>query len=173
MSTPSVPLPAVAPPDRVGGLREDELTAFLTQPWNARLATITPAQTPYVVPVWYEYDPTEPVFYVVARERSAYVQHIRHNPAVALHVADDIHLEHTRVLVEGVAEIVEGPTPPAQSPRLHALAVRLARRYLGDRGPEYAERTMDRPRYLIRITPRRWHTWTGREWARKYREPAR
>ncbi|MDR7531716.1 MAG: pyridoxamine 5'-phosphate oxidase family protein [Armatimonadota bacterium] len=173
MRTPSAPLPAMTPPDRIGGLTEDERNAFLAQPWNGRLATITPQQTPYVVPVWYEYDPAARVFYIVARERSAYVEHIRANPAVAFHIADDIHLEHTRVLVEGIAEILEGPIPPAQSPRLHALAVALSRKYMGERGPEYAGRTMHRPRYLIRITPQRWHSWTGREWARKYREPAR
>ncbi|MDR7522804.1 MAG: pyridoxamine 5'-phosphate oxidase family protein [Armatimonadota bacterium] len=161
---------AAGPPDRFGRLTEAEMTAFLQQPWNGRLATVTPQNTPYVVPVWYEYDPAERVFYIVARERSAYVEHIRHNPAVAFHVADDLHLQHTRVLVEGTAEILEGPVAPDDSPRLRALAVRLSRRYMGERGPEYAQRTMGRPRYLIKITPQRWQTWTGGEWARRYRE---
>jgi PPOX class probable F420-dependent enzyme len=162
------PTPA-PPPDKIGSLSEAELNAFLAQPWNARLATVTPECTPYVVPVWYEYDPVARVFYVVARERSAYVEHIRHNPAVAFHIADDVHLEHTRVLVEGTAEILEGPAAPADSPRIRELAVKMTMKYLADRGPEYAQRTDRRPRYLIRITPRRWHTWTGREWAAKYR----
>ncbi|MDR7545563.1 MAG: pyridoxamine 5'-phosphate oxidase family protein [Armatimonadota bacterium] len=157
------------PPEKIGSLTEAELNAFLAQPWNGRLATVTPEGTPYVVPVWYEYDPAGRVFYVVARERSAYIEHIRHNPAVAFHVADDVHLEHTRVLVEGTAEILEGPVAPADSPRIRALAVKMTMKYLADRGPEYAQRTDRRPRYLIRITPRRWHTWTGREWAAKYR----
>jgi PPOX class probable F420-dependent enzyme len=162
------PIPT-PPPDKIGGLTEVELNAFLAQPHNGRLATITPEHTPYVVPVWYDYDPRERVFYVVARKRSAYVEHIRANPAVAFHIADDAHLEHTRVLVEGVAEILEGPVAPADSPRIQDLAVRLTDRYLADRGPEYAQRTDRRPRYLIKITPRRWHTWTGREWASRYR----
>jgi PPOX class probable F420-dependent enzyme len=150
-------------------LTETEMTAFLTQPLNGRLATVTPEHTPYVVPVWYEYDPRDRVFYVVARERSAYVVHIRHNPAVAFHIADDAHLEHTRVLVEGTAEILEGPIAPAVSPRVRELGLRMTSRYLADRGAEYAQRTDRRPRYLIRITPKRWHTWTGREWASRYR----
>ena len=162
----SVPLP-----DRVGGLTEAEMNAFLAQAWNGRLATVTPENTPYVVPVWYEYDPAERAFYVVARERAAYVEHIRHNPAVAFHIADDARLEHTRVLVEGAAEILEGPVAPADSPRIRALAVTMTRKYLADKGPEYAERTDNRPRYLIRITPKRWRTWTGREWAPRYRRP--
>ncbi|MDR7419368.1 MAG: pyridoxamine 5'-phosphate oxidase family protein [Armatimonadota bacterium] len=157
------------PPDKIGGLTDAELTAFLAQPWNGRLATVTPANTPYVVPVWYEYDPHERVFYIVARERAAYVEHIKHNPAVAFHIADDAHLEHTRVLVEGRAEIVEGPVAPADSPRIRDLAVRMTLKYLADKGPEYAQRTDRRPRYLIKITPSRVRTWTGREWAARYR----
>lgn len=159
----------VVSPAKVGGLSRAELDAFLAEPWNARLATVTPEGTPYIVPVWYQFDPAERVFYVVARARAAYVEHIRHNPAVAVHIADDAHLEHTRVLVEGTAEFVEGPIAPRDHPRLREVATQMARRYMGERGPEYAERTMGRPRYLIRIVPRRWQTWTGTEWARRYR----
>jgi nitroimidazol reductase NimA-like FMN-containing flavoprotein (pyridoxamine 5'-phosphate oxidase superfamily) len=158
------------PPKKIGDLTDDELEAFLAQPWNGRLATVTPAITPYVVPVWYEYDPREHVFYIVGRERSAYVEHIRRNPAVAFHIADDAHLEHTRVLIEGMAEIVEGPVAPADSPRIRELAVRMTLKYLAGQGPEYAQRTDRRPRYLIKITPVRMRSWTGREWAAKYRE---
>jgi PPOX class probable F420-dependent enzyme len=159
----------VPPPGKLGGLTEAEMNAFLAQPWNGRLATVTPANTPYVVPVWYEYDPLERVFYIVARERAEYVEHIRHNPAVAFHVADDAHPEHTRVLVEGRAEIVEGPAAPADSIRIRELAVRMTLKYMADRGPEYAQRTDRRPRYLVKITPVRVRSWTGREWAAKYR----
>ncbi len=158
------------PPQKTGELTDDELAAFLAQPWNGRLATVTPAVTPYVVPVWYEYDPRERVFYIIGRERSAYVEHIRRNAAVAFHIADDAHLEHTRVLVEGTAEIVEGPVAPADSPRIRELAERMTLKYLADQGPEYARRTDRRPRYLIKITPVRMRSWTGREWAAKYRE---
>jgi len=160
-----------SPPKKIGTLTPEEITAFLTRPWNGRLATVTPEHTPYVVPVWYEYDPGAGVFYVVGRLRSAFVAHIRRNPAVAFHVADDVHAEHTRVLVEGTAEILEGPITPRDSPRIHALGLDMSRRYLGPQGEAYAQKTMDRPRYLIRITPRRWQTWTGREWAPRYRTP--
>lgn len=158
-----------APSNKIGRLSDPEMTTFLAQPWNGRLATVTPQNTPYVVPVWYQYDPRERVFYIVAREGSAYVAHIRRNPAVAFHIADDIHLEHTRVLVEGRAEIVEGPVAPAANPRLRDIVLAMARRYMGERGPEYAQRTIHRPRYLIKITLHHWQTWTGREWARRYR----
>lgn len=162
-------LEPAAPPRKIGKLTADEITAFLMQPWNGRLATITLRNTPYVVPVWYAYDVNDRVFYVVGRERSAYVEHIKHNPVVAFHVADDFHREHTRVFIEGRAEILEGPVPPNASQRIHKLAVDMSLRYLGERGEEYAQRTMDRPRYLIRINPLRWQTWTGGEWAPRYR----
>ena len=101
-------------------------------------------------------------------KRSAYVEHIKHNPAVAFHIADDFNLEHTRVLVEGRADIVEGPVSPADSPRIQDLAVTLTVRYLAENADEYAVRSSQRPRDLVRIVPQRWQTWTGRERARKY-----
>ena len=160
---------AYAPPTKTGKLNPRELDAFLALPWNARLATVTPAMTPYMAPVWYHFDPAQRLFLVVARERSQYVAHIQQNPAVALHVADDVHTEHTRVLVEGGAQIQEGPTAPDNDPRLRDLVIDLARRYMGEQGPTYAQHTMNRPRYLIQITPQRWQSWSGGEWAARYR----
>ncbi len=156
------------PPAKVGPLSRSELIEFLSRPWNARLATVTPENRPYVVPVWYQFEPDEWAFYVVGRKRSAYVAHIRVNPHVALSVADDFHREHTRVLVEGLAEVVEGPVRPNASPRLGELVLELSTRYLGPEGIRYARETMFRPRYLIRITPERLRSWTGPEWAPKY-----
>jgi PPOX class probable F420-dependent enzyme len=157
------------PSDKIGGLTDDEMGRFLTEPWNGRLATVTPDGWPYVAPVWYEFDPQLRVFLVVGRERAAWIAHVRVNPRVAFHVADDVHAEHTRVFVQARAEIVEGPVAPAASPRLGDLTRRLSLRYLGPRGPEYAQRTMDRPRVLVRLVPIRWQTWTGREWHPRYR----
>jgi hypothetical protein len=84
-------------------------------------------------------------------------------------VADDVHAEHTRVAVQARAEIVEGPVAPSASPLLGDLTRRLSLRYLGPRGPEYAQRTIERPRVLVRLVPTRWQTWTGREWHPRYR----
>ena len=39
------------PSDKIGGLTEDELVAFLAAPWNARIATVTGDGWPYVTPV--------------------------------------------------------------------------------------------------------------------------
>jgi len=169
MQPSPVPITFV-PPDRIGPLTDAEVDAFLAQPWNARLATITPAQTPQIVAVWYEFDPAERVFYVVARAKSEYARNIMQNPNVALHIADDIHLEHTRVFVEGAAQILAGPVVPEADPDLRARVTTLAIKYMGETGPQYGQRTMPRPRYLIKITPRRWQTWTGQEWGARYRK---
>lgn len=156
-------------PGRIGGLTDDERLRFLAEPWNGRLATVTADGWPYIAPVWYEFDPGPRHFLVVGRERAEWVGHVQRNPRVAFHVADDVHREHTRVLVQGVAEIIEGPVAPAASPRLLELTHRLSLRYLGPTGPVYAERTLARPRVLVRITPTHWRTWTGTEWHPRYR----
>ena len=153
---------------RVGGLSEREVAEFLAVPWNGRLATVTPERTPYVTPVWYEYNPGDRTIDIVARARSVFVRHIQADPHVAFHVADDAHLSHSRVLFQGLAEILEGPVAPARSPRLQALVAKMVAKYIGPQGAEYAARTADRPRYLIRIVPRRMTTWTGREWHPRY-----
>ena len=149
------------PADRIGGLSEAEVARFLGEPWNARIATMTHEGWPHVTPVWYEFEPGPRHFLVVGRESAEWVAHIRRTPRVAFHVADDVHAQHTRVLVQGVAEIVEGPVAPSASPRILELTHRLSLRYLGPRGPEYAQRTTDRPRVLVQITPERRRTFSG------------
>ncbi len=157
------------PSDKIGGLIEDELVAFLAAPWNARIATVGGDGWPYVTPVWYEFDLSTRSFLVVGRERAAWVAHIRDDSRVAFHVADDVHPQHTRVLVRAHAEIVEGPIAPARNPRLLELTHRLSLRYLGPNGPAYAERTVGRPRVLVHLGPTQWTTWTGGEWHPRYR----
>jgi nitroimidazol reductase NimA-like FMN-containing flavoprotein (pyridoxamine 5'-phosphate oxidase superfamily) len=156
------------PPQKTGKLTPTELEEFLRQPWNARLATVTPQGRPYVAPVWFAYEAEKRLFYVVGRERAAYIEHILHNAAVALHIADDVHLEHTRVLVEGDAQLRQPAIAPAEDAWLGALVNDMATRYMGPDGPRYAVRTFDRPRVLITITPQKIQSWTGGEWAERY-----
>jgi PPOX class probable F420-dependent enzyme len=157
------------PSAKIGGLTAAEMAAFLAEPWNGRIATLGADGWPYVAPVWYEFEPAARVFLVVGRERADWVGHVRADPRVAFHVADDDHAEHTRVLVHGRAAIIEGPVAPSASARVGALTRRLSLRYLGLDGPTYAERTIHRPRVLVEIRPERWRTWTGREWHHRYR----
>jgi PPOX class probable F420-dependent enzyme len=157
------------PSPKIGGLTEEEMVRFLAEPWNARIATLDPDGWPYVTPVWYEFDPGRRSFSVVGRERAEWVQHVRRRPEVALHVADDIHVQHTRVLVQGRAEILEGPVAPAASAAVREITERMSLRYLGPNGPAYAAKTHERPRVLVRITPTRMRSWTGQEWHPRYR----
>ncbi|MDW8022066.1 MAG: hypothetical protein RMI78_05510, partial [Nitrososphaerota archaeon] len=106
----------------------------------------------------------EPYFYLVARAKSAWVEHIRGDPRVALQVSRD-EPPYTRVFVEGVAEIVEGPVVGG---RWVDIANKMALRYLGDKGPEYLKPTLNRPRYLIKVSPKRLVSWEGVEWHQRY-----
>jgi nitroimidazol reductase NimA-like FMN-containing flavoprotein (pyridoxamine 5'-phosphate oxidase superfamily) len=160
---------AYRPSDKIGPLTDAELATFLEESWNGRLATITADGWPYVAPVWYEFERDRRSFLVVGRERAQWIAHIRANRRVAFHVADDVHAHHTRVQVQADARILEGPIAPTASPTLLALTHRLARRYLGPDGPRYAERTIGRPRVLVRLEPVKWTTWTGQEWHPRYR----
>ena len=153
----------------MSGLDDAALVRFLAAPWNARIATVDADGWPYLTPVWYELDPATRELWVVGRARAAWVAHIAREPRVAVHVADDVHAEHTRVLVQGVARVLEGPVAPAASARMAALTERLSSRYLGPTGPAYAARTADRPRVLIAIRPSRWWSWSGPEWHPRYR----
>jgi len=75
---------------------------------------------------------------------------------------------YTRVVFQGKAEIVEGPTPRAGLTL--EVARRMAVRYLDERGPEYLEPSQPRPRYLIKLVPDKVTSWEGVEWHSKYLE---
>jgi PPOX class probable F420-dependent enzyme len=138
------------------------LRDFLAGAWICKLGTLTADGYPCITPVWYEYDGER--FTIIGRERSAWVEHIRRDPRVGLCI-DDPDGDHRRVLAQGRAEIVEGPS--VRGPWLE-VARRMAARYMGDqRGAAYMERTLDFPRYTIRVRPERMTTWRG-GWARRY-----
>ena len=148
-------------------LSRAEVDAFLQRPVVARLATVQADGWPYVVPVWQQWDGE--AMWIVPRERSAFVPGIRREPRVSVSVALE-QAPYTRVQLQGLAEIVEGPVNgQGGSAQWVPIARDMARRYLGEHGPEYLEPTMDRPRYLIRIRPVRLRTWEGVEWHEKYK----
>ncbi|MDQ4078419.1 MAG: pyridoxamine 5'-phosphate oxidase family protein [Chloroflexota bacterium] len=153
---------------KMRALTDEEIAEFLEEPIVARLGTVMADGTPYVSPVWQEYDPEEKVLYIVGREKSAYVKHLQRIPRVSVSCARD-NAPYTRALFIGEAEIVEGPVT-AEEGTWQPIADRMALRYLGERGPEYLEPTLDRPRYLIKVTPNRVISWEGVEWADRYLE---
>jgi PPOX class probable F420-dependent enzyme len=148
-------------------LTKQEVDAFLQQPVVARLATVRPDGWPYVAPVWQYWDGE--AMWIVPREKSAFVSYLRAEPRVCVSVALET-APYTRVTLLGRAEIVEGPVDGRTgTPQWVGIARQMSRRYLGEHGPEYLEPTMDRPRYLVRITPVRMRTWEGVEWHEKYK----
>ena len=153
-------------PDWMGENRKmtaEEIAEFLAGPVVARIATIDEEGVPYITPVWEEWDGE--ALWIVPREKSAWVKHIKSNPKVAASCAMD-EKPYARVLIRGTAEIVSGPAP--LSGQCLKVASRMATRYLGEHGPEYLVPTYDRPRYLIKIVPDSLISWEGVEWAEKY-----
>jgi nitroimidazol reductase NimA-like FMN-containing flavoprotein (pyridoxamine 5'-phosphate oxidase superfamily) len=148
---------------KMRALTPDEIQEFLAGPIVARVATIDEEGFPYITPVWQEWDGA--AMWIVPRERSAWVQHIRQNPNVAISCALD-NSPYTRVLMRGAAHLVSGPEP--MRGQCLEVANRMAVRYLGERGPEYLTPTLDRPRYLIKFTPLTLISWEGVEWAKHY-----
>src|SRR5271157_2694535 len=146
-----------------GKLTPAEIEEFLAGPMVARIATIDENGVPYVTPVWQEWDGE--AFWIVPRERSAWVAHIKKNPNVGISCAQDSGT-YKRVTAQGKAEIVFGPAP--MQGQCLDVANRMALRFLGEHGPEYLVPTYDRPRYLIKIVPTKMLTWDGIEWAKKY-----
>jgi PPOX class probable F420-dependent enzyme len=145
------------------GLTNEEISEFLAGPIVARVATVDQDGLPYITPVWQEWDGES--LWVVPRERSVWVKHIQANPNVAVSCALDSGT-YTRVLMRGTAEIVFGPAP--MEGQCLEVANRMATRFLGERGPEYLVPTLNRPRFLVKITPAKLITWDGVEWADKY-----
>ena len=138
-------------------LTREQVNELLSTPVVARLATVKPDGAPYVVPVWQHWDGE--AMYVIPRGRSRFVEHVRAEPRVAVSCADDVDAGHGRVLIEGRAEIVEGPVLMAG--RLLDIAREMAERYGGEAGLRYLDGTMDKPRYLLRIVPDKLTTWEG------------
>ncbi len=148
---------------KMRSLTNEEIKEFLAGPVVARLAVVKPDGTPYLAPVWQEYDGE--ALYFIPREKSAFVPFIQANPHICLSCALD-SAPYTRVLFEGKAEIVEGPKP--MEGLTLEIARRMAVRYLGEHGPEYLEPSQPRPRYLVKLVPEKITSWEGVEWHAKY-----
>ena len=147
------------------GLTPEEIEDFLAGPVVVRIATVDEDGVPYITPVWQEWDGEN--MWIVPREKTKFVQHLKANPNVAISAAMDSGT-YTRVLFRGTAEIISGPA--SLSGQTLEIGNRMATRYLGEHGPEYLVPTIDRPRYLIKVTPKSTTSWTGIEWASKYKK---
>lgn len=150
---------------KMRGLTNEEIKEFLAGPVVARIAVVKPDGSPYVTPVWQEYDGE--ALYFIPRAKAQFTPWILQNPRICISCALD-NAPYTRVIFEGQAEVVEGPGPMAGLTL--EIARRMAVRYLGERGPEYLEPSIPRPRYLIKLVPEKITSWEGVEWHPKYLE---
>ena len=158
---------------KLGGFDEEELERFLGGSALARLACLKPDGSPYVVPVWYQWD-GEAVWFV-GRQRSSWCEYIQNDGRVCV-VIDSEHsppdesgrsTQIPKVIMEGIAEIIEEPNVGG---RWVEIARQMALRYYGANGPSYLEPTMSWKRWLIRLDPVETWTWQGIAWPKRYLE---
>lgn len=74
----------------------------MKKPNIAKIATLNADGSPYVNPIWYEYDGV--YFYLGARARSQAVKNILRDGRVCLCI-DEPTQPHTRVVIQGTAEV--------------------------------------------------------------------
>lgn len=147
----------------VGALDGGEIEEFLAGPRIARLACLDDEGWPYVVPCWQEWDGGG--WWVVPRERSAWATYLDREPRCAITVDED-GAGQRKVLAQCMAETVERPNVGG---KWVPIATRMATRYLGENGPRYLEPTLDKPRWLFYLRPRKVVTWQGQDWAKRYK----
>ena len=153
-----------------GRLGPEELDEFLNAPRLLKLACLRPDGWPYVIPLWYVW--LERRFYVIGRERAAWMGFVRDDPRVGI-LVDEEGQRHRRVQATGRAGIIEGPSPlGGRSERWREVGQRMGALYMADaRGRAYAELTAERPRYLVEIEPLQITSWSGGPWHRRYYAP--
>ncbi|MEA2524682.1 MAG: hypothetical protein QOF73_1909, partial [Thermomicrobiales bacterium] len=74
---------------------------------------------------------------------------------------------YRKVALQGTAEMIEEPNVGGQWVEIAKL---MATRYLGDHGPDYIVPTLDKPRWLFKITPTALVTWQGVDWHSRYKD---
>ncbi|MDA1278648.1 MAG: pyridoxamine 5'-phosphate oxidase family protein [Chloroflexi bacterium] len=146
-----------------GRLSKQEVNEFLAQPIVARIGTVKSDGSPHVAAMWQQWDGE--AMWVIPRSRSSWFENLKNEPRVCISCADDVNPEHTRVTIEGIASVVEGPT--GLIGRVKEIADEMALRYMGPDGPAYAAKTAERLRYLVKVTPTTITSWCG-EWHPRY-----
>jgi hypothetical protein len=148
---------------KIGGLEAEEFDAFLAEGKVARLACLDLNGWPYVVPLWHEWDGD--AFWVVPRKKSNWAEFLAKDPRCAITVDEEGALR--KVIAQCEAEMVEGPNLGGQWVQ---VAERMSVRYLGPNGVKYLEPTLDKERWLFKLTPVRMWTWQGVDWAKSYKD---
>lgn len=145
-------------------MTQPELDAFLSSDVLCRLACLDNDGHPYVVPCWFQF--ADGGFYIIPRARSAWAEFMQRDGRVSLCIDTD---EGTRVLVKGVADLVEEPNVGG---RWVKIAREMAVRYRGEAGLAYLDASLNEPRWLFFVRPTQMMSWQGGGWANKYKHYA-
>jgi PPOX class probable F420-dependent enzyme len=151
---------------KIGLMDQREMDEFLNGGNLARLAVLDSAGWPYVQPVWYQWEPSEGIFWIVARKKSAWAAFMKRDGRVALTIDGETR-PYRKVALQGSAEVIEEPNVGGQWVE---IARKMAVRYLGEHGPDYIVPTLDKARWLFKITPTSLVTWQGVDWHPKYKD---
>jgi len=139
-------------------LSKQGLEDFLSKGNIAKIATIDENGSPYITPVWYEWDGKS--LYIIARDKSKYLANVRKNSNIAICI-DISTAPYTRVTAQGKARILSNfDWVP--------MGKRMTVRYLGESGLAYLDETLNRERTVIRIDPTSLQSWSGAEWHPRY-----
>ncbi len=124
-------------------LSQQETERFLAQPRIAHLATLRPAGTPHVAPVWFLWEPNEDRgrAWVMADAGAMKVRNVKRNPAVTLSIATP-ERPLSYVIVEGKAEI--------NSEELSRVVERMCVLYDGpEKGVDFAKELLGEDRMVL------------------------
>jgi PPOX class probable F420-dependent enzyme len=133
-------------------LKRKELEEFLAAPNIARVATVRKDGSPFVAPVWYDWDGES--CYIVGRKRSSWVENIEHEPRVTVLIDRD-ESPNPKVTIEGRAEVIGRGLEDWVE-----IGKRMVKKYFGpEAGESYLQDSIDQPRVTIKITPTRITSW--------------
>jgi PPOX class probable F420-dependent enzyme len=133
-------------------LTQSEMEAFLEKGWVAKLGTLLEDGSPYVNPVWYEWDGT--YFWLLAKPLARFVENIKRDERIFL-VVDKAEFPYVRVNVQGRAEVIT----EAWADEWVEMTRRMTVRYVGEQGLQYLEARLKYDLSVIRITPKKINTW--------------
>ena len=128
------------------------IRSFLGRANLARIATLKHDGSPFVVPVWYEWDGSH--LYFLATATASWVENIRGDARVAV-VIDNDDPPHEKVIIEGEAEIVGEAVED-----WIRIGKRMVKRYMKpDSREAYIEEIKRQRIAMIRVTPRKLISW--------------
>ncbi len=136
----------------MASLSQTEIQQFLEKAWVAKLGTLLADGSPYVNPVWYEWDGE--YFWVISKPLAEFVNNIKSDGRVFL-LVDKAEYPYVRVNIQGTAEVVA----QQWSDRWVEMTSRMTVRYVGEQGMQYLEARLRYGVSVIKITPKKINTW--------------